>query len=85
LLGGVGIAVGGILNYAATDGRTHASSPAQSCGGAGYPDEPGSCYFNGMPAAITSYVGGGVLLGAGAGLLADFGRHARTTACEAGK
>ena len=85
VVGGVAIAVGGLLHYASLDGRTPASDPSQKCGGGGYPTETGSCYFNGVPAAVTSYVVGGALLGAGAGLLGHFGLHAQTVPCKKGK
>ena len=83
-VGGLTVLVGGLLHFASTDGHTHASDPSQRCGGGGYPSEPGSCYFNGLPAAVTSYVAGGVLLGTGAGLLGDYLLHAKTVPCKKG-
>jgi hypothetical protein len=84
VVGGVALSLGAALQYASTDGHTHSGTVSQSCGGGAYPVEPGSCYFNGLPAAVTSYVAGGALLATGAGLLGHFGLRARTAPCDKG-
>ena len=78
--GGVAIGLGSVLQFAPTNSSTGTS--AEACGA---PMQSGSCNFDGTPAAITSYLVGGALLGTGAGLLGHWGVHAKKVPCKKGR